>query len=47
MRYYEVLHVREDHTGLLLRLTWRPTPDLGSPSDRFAKGLKRPVETGR
>lgn len=47
MRCYEVFHAREDRTGPLLGLTWQPMPDLGSPSDWFAKGLKRPVGTGR
>ncbi len=47
MRCYEVFHVREDHTGPLPGLTWRSMPDLGTPSDRFAKGLKRRIEAGR
>ena len=44
-----VSHLGKDHTGPLLGLTWRsmPVPDLGPPSDQFAKGLKRRVETGR
>jgi len=47
MRRDEVFHVCEDQTGPLLRLTWRSMPDPGSPSDLFAKGLRRRVEAGR
>jgi len=39
--------VREEYTGPLLGLIWRSMPDLGPSFDRFAKGLKRQVETGR
>jgi hypothetical protein len=47
MRCYEVFHVRASHTGPLPGLTWWSRPDLGSSSDRFAKGLKRRIEAGR
>ena len=40
-------HVREEYTGPLLGLIWRPVPGLGPSSGRFAQGLKRRVETGR
>ncbi len=39
--------VREEYTGPLLGLIWRSMPDLGLSSGRFARGLKRRVETGR
>jgi hypothetical protein len=47
MRSYEMRRVRDDQTGPLPGLTWRSMPDPGSSSNRFAKGLKRRVETGR
>lgn len=47
MRCYELFHVREDRTGPRPGLAWRPVPDLGSPSDRFAEGLKRRTGAGR
>ena len=47
MRCYEVVHVHENQTGPLLELTRRAMPDLGSPSDRLANGLRLPMETGR
>ena len=36
--------MREEYTGLLLRLMWRSTPDLQVSFDQFARGLKRRVE---
>jgi hypothetical protein len=39
--------VREHYTGPLPGLTWRSMPDLGPSSGRFARGLKRRVETAR
>ncbi|MGF7239156.1 MAG: hypothetical protein ACQSGP_30000, partial [Frankia sp.] len=39
-------HVREEYTGLLLRLIWRSMPDLAPSFDRFAAGLKARVESG-
>jgi hypothetical protein len=39
-------HMREEYTGLLLGLIWRSMPDLGPSFDRFARGLKRRVESG-
>jgi len=40
-------HVREEYTGPLLGLIWWSMPDLGPSFDRFARGLKHRVETGR
>ena len=40
-------HVREEYSGPLLGLIWRSMPDPGPSSGRFARGLKRRVETGR
>jgi uncharacterized protein YndB with AHSA1/START domain len=36
--------MREEYTGLLLRLMWRSMPDLQVSFDQFARGLKRRVE---
>jgi hypothetical protein len=42
-----VLHVREEYTGPLQGLVWRPVPDLGPSLGRFAQGVRRRAETGR
>jgi len=39
--------MREEYTGPLLPLIWRSMPDLGPSFQRFARGLKQRVESGR
>jgi hypothetical protein len=39
--------MREEYTGPLLPLIWRSMPDLGPSFERFARGLKQRVESGR
>jgi uncharacterized protein YndB with AHSA1/START domain len=39
--------MREEYTGPLLPLIWRSMPDLGPSFERFARGLKQQVESGR
>jgi hypothetical protein len=38
--------MREEYSGPLVGLIWRSMPDLGPSFDRFARGLKRRVESG-
>jgi hypothetical protein len=38
--------VREEYTGPLLGLIWRPMPDLAPSFAKFAPGLKQRVESG-
>jgi hypothetical protein len=36
--------MREQYTGPLLPLIWRPMPDLGPSFEQFARGLKQRAE---
>lgn len=40
-------HMREGYSGPMLPLIWRSMPDLGPSFERFARGLKQRVESGR
>lgn len=40
-------HMREEYSGPMLPLIWRSMPDLGPSFERFARGLKQRVESGR